>query len=61
MFCFTCLVLVRSLKHWASGAAFNIQMLVHLSALEGQAEPLAAKAALEQYREDLAQIIPAYR
>lgn len=36
-------------------------MLVHLSALEGQAESLAAKAALEQYREDLAQIIPAYR
>ncbi|TNM99485.1 hypothetical protein fugu_012518 [Takifugu bimaculatus] len=51
----------RSLKHWASGAAFNVQMLVHLSALQGQAEPLAAKAALEQYKEDLAQIIPAYR
>ncbi|XP_035519911.1 uncharacterized protein LOC118329741 isoform X2 [Morone saxatilis] len=51
----------RSLRHWASGAAFNTQMLVHLAALEGKAEPLAARAALEQYKEDLAQIIPAYR
>lgn len=51
----------RSLRHWASGAAFNTQMLVHLAALEGKAEPLAAKAALEQYKEDLTQIIPAYR
>ncbi|XP_070833810.1 uncharacterized protein [Chaetodon trifascialis] len=51
----------RSLRHWASGAAFNTQMLVHLAALEGKAEPLAARAALEQYKEDLTQIIPAYR
>ncbi|XP_041803954.1 uncharacterized protein LOC121614209 isoform X2 [Chelmon rostratus] len=51
----------RSLRHWASGAAFNTQMLVHLARLEGKAEPLAARAALEQYKEDLTQIIPAYR
>ncbi|XP_037638687.1 uncharacterized protein LOC119495866 isoform X2 [Sebastes umbrosus] len=51
----------RSLRHWASGAAFHTQMLVHLAGLEGQAEPLAARAALEQYKEDLTQIIPAYR
>ncbi|XP_042358169.1 uncharacterized protein LOC121954609 isoform X2 [Plectropomus leopardus] len=51
----------RSLRHWASGAAFHTQMLVHLAALEGQAEPLAARAALEQYKDDLTQIIPAYR
>ncbi|XP_041865386.1 uncharacterized protein LOC121655062 isoform X2 [Melanotaenia boesemani] len=51
----------RSLRHWASGAAFHTQMLVHLSRLEGKAEPLYARAALEQYKEDLAQIIPAYR
>ncbi|KAA8583548.1 hypothetical protein FQN60_014756 [Etheostoma spectabile] len=51
----------RSLRHWASGAAFHSQMLVHLAGFEGQAEPLAARAALEQYKEDLTQIIPAYR
>ncbi|XP_010741489.3 uncharacterized protein LOC104928834 isoform X1 [Larimichthys crocea] len=51
----------RCLRHWASGAAFNTQMLVHLAGLEGKAEPLAARAALEQYKEDLTQIIPAYR
>ncbi|XP_029927042.1 uncharacterized protein LOC115372990 isoform X2 [Myripristis murdjan] len=51
----------RSLRQWASGAAFHTQMLVHLARLEGQAEPLAARAALEQYQEDLTQIIPAYR
>ncbi|KAF1375500.1 hypothetical protein PFLUV_G00220850 [Perca fluviatilis] len=51
----------RSLRHWASGAAFHTQMLVHLAGFEGQAEPLAARAALEQYKEDLTQIIPAYR
>ncbi|KAM4607410.1 uncharacterized protein ACJ7VT_015645 [Polymixia lowei] len=51
----------RSLRHWASGAAFHTQMLVHLAGLEGQVEPLAARAALEQYQEDLAQFIPAYR
>ncbi|XP_045926839.1 uncharacterized protein LOC123984158 isoform X2 [Micropterus dolomieu] len=51
----------RSLRHWASGAAFDTQVLGHLAGLEGQAEPLAARAALEQYKEDLAQIIPAYR
>ncbi|XP_018517304.1 uncharacterized protein LOC108873540 isoform X2 [Lates calcarifer] len=51
----------RSLRHWASGAAFHTQMLVHLAGLEGQVEPLAARAALEQYKDDLTQIIPAYR
>ncbi|XP_036980697.1 uncharacterized protein LOC119034087 isoform X2 [Acanthopagrus latus] len=51
----------RSLRHWASGAAFNAQMLVHLAALEGKAEPFPARAALQQYKEDLAQIIPVYR
>ncbi|KAM6997345.1 uncharacterized protein LKV04_006071 isoform 2-T2 [Tautogolabrus adspersus] len=51
----------RSLRHWASGAAFHTQMLVHLAGFEGQAEPLSARAALEQYKEDLTQIIPAYR
>ncbi|KAM3606364.1 uncharacterized protein V6R79_014914 [Siganus canaliculatus] len=51
----------RSLRHWACGAAFHTQMLVHLAGMEGTAEPLSARAALEQYKEDLAQIIPAYR
>ncbi|XP_028279363.1 uncharacterized protein LOC114447343 [Parambassis ranga] len=51
----------RSLRHWASGAAFHTQMLIHLAALEGKAEPLSARAALNQYQEDLAQIIPVYR
>ncbi|XP_022608695.1 uncharacterized protein LOC111227463 isoform X1 [Seriola dumerili] len=51
----------RSLRHWASAAAFHTQMLIHLAALEGLVEPLAARAALEQYKEDLTQIIPAYR
>ncbi|XP_060943484.1 uncharacterized protein LOC133020789 [Limanda limanda] len=58
----------RSLRHWASAAAFHIQMLVHLAGLEGgaepqaaRAEPRAARAALEQYKEDLTLIIPAYR
>ncbi|XP_076017951.1 uncharacterized protein LOC143009771 isoform X2 [Genypterus blacodes] len=51
----------RSLRQWASGAAFHAQMLVHLAGLEGQAEPLAARAALDQYRDDLTQILPAYR
>ncbi|XP_011491372.1 uncharacterized protein LOC101167588 isoform X2 [Oryzias latipes] len=50
-----------SLRHWASGAIFHTQMLIHLARLEGKAEPFSARAALEQYREDLAQIIPAYR
>ncbi|XP_034464309.1 uncharacterized protein LOC117775341 [Hippoglossus hippoglossus] len=51
----------RSLRHWASGAAFHTQMLVQLAGLEGRVEPRAARAALEQYKEDLTQIIPAYR
>ncbi|KAM7408385.1 hypothetical protein PAMA_002213 [Pampus argenteus] len=51
----------RSLRHWASGAAFHTQMLVQLAGLEDKAEPLAARAALEQYKDDLTQIIPAYR
>lgn len=53
--------LCRSLRHWASGAAFHTQMMVHLACFEGQVEPLAARAALEQYKDDLTQIIPAYR
>ncbi|XP_030011470.1 uncharacterized protein LOC115433980 [Sphaeramia orbicularis] len=51
----------RSLRQWASGAAFHTQMLVHLAALEGKTEPLAARAALEQYKEDITQITPVYR
>ncbi|KAM6915888.1 uncharacterized protein FYW49_008990 [Xenentodon cancila] len=51
----------RSLRHWASGAIFHTQMLVHLAHLEDKAEPFSAKAALEQYKEDLSQIIPTYR
>lgn len=51
----------RSFRQWASGAAFHTQMLVHLARLEDQMEPLAAMAALRQYREDLEQIIPIYR
>lgn len=51
----------RSLRQWASGAAFHTQMLVHLAGLEGKMEPLAARAALKQYKEDLAQIIPVYK
>ncbi|XP_074532137.1 uncharacterized protein LOC141795220 [Halichoeres trimaculatus] len=51
----------RSLRHWASGAAFHTQMLVHLACFEGQIEPLSARAALQQYKEDLTQIIPVYR
>ncbi|XP_029377806.1 uncharacterized protein LOC115055883 [Echeneis naucrates] len=51
----------RTLRHWASAAAFHTQMLIHLAALEGQVEPLHAKAALQQYMEDLTQIVPAYR
>ncbi|XP_062257645.1 uncharacterized protein LOC133966655 [Platichthys flesus] len=51
----------RSLRHWASAAAFHTQMLVHLAGLEGGGAPRAARAALEQYKEDLTQIIPAYR
>ncbi|XP_034407503.1 DEAD-box ATP-dependent RNA helicase 52A-like [Cyclopterus lumpus] len=51
----------RSLRHWASGAAFHTQVLVHLAGLEGRTGQVAAAAALQQYREDLTQIIPAYR
>nr|XP_057914972.1 uncharacterized protein LOC131108161 isoform X2 [Doryrhamphus excisus] len=51
----------RSLRFWASGAAFHTQMLVHLARMEGREEPVAARAVLEQYKEDLAQIVPAFR
>ncbi|KAF7220269.1 uncharacterized protein [Nothobranchius furzeri] len=51
----------RSLRHWACGAAFHTQMLAHLSRLEEKAEPFSARAALDQYKQDLKQIIPAYR
>ncbi|XP_067092582.1 uncharacterized protein [Osmerus mordax] len=51
----------RGLKHWASGAALHTHMLVHLAGLEQKGEPLAALAALEQYHEDMEDLIPAYR
>nr|XP_020457412.1 uncharacterized protein LOC109961131 isoform X2 [Monopterus albus] len=51
----------RSVRHWASAAAFHTQMLMHLAVLDGHVEPLAARTALEQYKEDLIQIIPSYR
>ncbi|KAM4729335.1 uncharacterized protein FYW61_009940 isoform 2-T6 [Anableps anableps] len=51
----------RSLRHWACGAAFHTQMLVHLACFEDKPEPLSARAALDQYLEDLKQIIAAYR
>lgn len=51
----------RSLRQWTSGAAFHSQMLVRLAELEDLMEPLAARAALQQYKEDIAQIIPVYR
>ncbi|XP_013873028.1 uncharacterized protein LOC106523974 [Austrofundulus limnaeus] len=51
----------RSLRHWACAAVFHTQMLVHLACLEDKAEPLSARAVLNQYQEDLKQIIPAYR
>ncbi|CAN9499581.1 unnamed protein product [Ophioblennius macclurei] len=51
----------RSLRCWASAAAFHTQMLIHLARMEGKAEPLCARAALDQYKEDLDQIIPVYR
>ncbi|MEQ2308548.1 hypothetical protein AMECASPLE_029273 [Ameca splendens] len=51
----------RSLRHWATGAAFHTQMLVHLACFEGKPEPLSARAALDQYMEDLKQIKAAYR
>ncbi|XP_051936319.1 uncharacterized protein LOC127610342 isoform X2 [Hippocampus zosterae] len=51
----------QSLRFWASGAAFHTQMLIHLAVLEGRDEPLSARAVLEQYKEDLAQMVPAYR
>ena len=51
----------RGLKHWASGAALHIHMLVHLAGLEQKGEPLAALAALEQYHQDMEDLIPAYR
>lgn len=54
-------VTLRSVRHWACAAAFHSQMLIHLAALEGKQESPAAKAALQQYSEDLMQIIPAYR
>lgn len=52
---------LRSLRHWASAAAFHTQMLVHLACFEGQIEPLSARAALQQYKDDLTQILPVYR
>ncbi|XP_038156502.1 uncharacterized protein LOC119793397 isoform X1 [Cyprinodon tularosa] len=51
----------RSLRHWACGAAFHTQMLVHLACFEDKPEPLSARAALDQYREDFKQIRAAYR
>ncbi|XP_012707943.2 uncharacterized protein LOC105917629 [Fundulus heteroclitus] len=51
----------RSFRHWACGAAFHTQMLVHLARFEDKPEPLSARAALNQYTEDLRQIRAAYR
>ncbi|KAM6956641.1 uncharacterized protein FYW47_012594 [Aplochiton taeniatus] len=51
----------RGLRQWASAALFHTQMLVHLAGLEGSGKPLAAQAALEQYEEDVRELIPAYR
>lgn len=51
----------RSFRHWACGAAFHTQMLVHLACFEDKPEPLSARAALDQYLEDLKQIIVNYR
>lgn len=51
----------RALKQWASGAALHTHMLVHLAGLEQRGEPLPALAALEQYQEDMEELIPAYR
>ncbi|XP_015251427.1 PREDICTED: uncharacterized protein LOC107098318 isoform X3 [Cyprinodon variegatus] len=51
----------RSLRHWACGAAFHTQMLVHLACFEDKPEPLSARAALDQYRGDFKQIRAAYR
>ncbi|XP_053730594.1 uncharacterized protein LOC128764662 isoform X2 [Synchiropus splendidus] len=51
----------RLVTRWAKAAAFHTQMLVHLAALEDQPEPLAARAALDQYQEALTRILAAYR
>ncbi|XP_077438618.1 uncharacterized protein LOC144061758 [Vanacampus margaritifer] len=51
----------QSFRFWASGAAFHTQMLIHLAVLERREEPLSARAVLEQYKEDLAQIVSTYR
>ncbi|XP_036842495.1 uncharacterized protein LOC110530352 isoform X1 [Oncorhynchus mykiss] len=51
----------KALKHWASGAAFHTQMLLHLTRLEQRGDPLVVQAAMEQYQEDFREILPAYR
>ncbi|KAL0964554.1 hypothetical protein UPYG_G00325560 [Umbra pygmaea] len=51
----------KGLKHWASGAAFHTQMLLHLTRLDQRGDPLVMQAAMEQYQEDFRQILPAYR
>ncbi|XP_010887424.1 uncharacterized protein LOC105021442 isoform X2 [Esox lucius] len=51
----------KGLKHWASGAAFHTQMLLHLTRLEQRGDPLVVQAAMEQYQEDFKEILPVYK
>ncbi|KAJ8013849.1 hypothetical protein DPEC_G00034080 [Dallia pectoralis] len=51
----------KGLKHWASGAAFHTQMLLHLARLEERSDPLVIQAAMDQYQEDFREILPAYK
>ncbi|XP_064173365.1 uncharacterized protein LOC135244758 [Anguilla rostrata] len=54
------LVNSRTLKHWVNGAAFHVQMLIHLARL-GQQSDGPARAAIAAYREDLRELLLAYR
>ncbi|KAJ8250508.1 hypothetical protein COCON_G00224300 [Conger conger] len=50
----------RTLKHWVNGAAFHVQMLIHLACLGQQSEG-PARVAITSYQEDLREVLPAYR
>ncbi|KAJ8248556.1 hypothetical protein GJAV_G00243260 [Gymnothorax javanicus] len=50
----------RTLKGWVNGAAFHVQMLIHLARLS-QEDSGPARAAICTYQEDLRQLLPAYR
>ncbi|KAJ8361601.1 hypothetical protein SKAU_G00181260 [Synaphobranchus kaupii] len=50
----------RTLKHWVNGAAFHVQMLIHLARL-GRLSEGPARAAIASYQEDLRELLPAYR